>query len=112
MNKEKINAEAAKIREILDANPGGHPNAHALNQIKRCSDKIISLAQDDGYIREKAGDLKGESDVYYSARKHLKFKSDFTDGHQVIRGRIHSLLSRIESWHGWKDVPNLTDESP
>jgi hypothetical protein len=113
MNKEVINTAVEKIREILDEHPGGEPNETARRLVHRHADAIIKsgLDQNEGYIVEKAGDIKSEIDSYYSARKWHKYKRDYTDGVQELHGRIYSLLGRIESWHGWEDIPKLPDKT-
>jgi hypothetical protein len=105
MDKDKINTEISKIREILDEHIGGGPDEVARVQIRRHADAIVRAAQDDGYIIEKAHDIQLNIDQYYSARKHLKYRRDYTSGVDFLRGEIGSLLGRIESWHGWEDCP-------
>jgi len=107
MNKEAINTEVAKIREILDLHPGGEPNEDARIQVRHHADAIVKLARDQnqGYFVEKAHDIQGNIDKYYSARKHLKYRRDYTSGIDFLRGDIDSLLGRIESWPGWEDNP-------
>ena len=105
MNKEAINAEVEKIRAILDEHPGGVPDEEARIQVRRHADAIIKSAEDQrqGYFTEKAQDIKMNIDRYYSARKHLQYRRDYTSGVDFLRGEIGSLLNRIESWHGWED---------
>jgi hypothetical protein len=111
MNNERVSAEVAKIREILDEQPGGEPNETARIQVRRHADAIIHAAPDQGYIIEKAHDIQSHIDQFYSARKHLKYKGDCSDGAEVLRSRIDSLLGRIESWHGWEDSSQRPDKS-
>jgi hypothetical protein len=105
MNKEAINAEVEKIRAILDEHPGGVPDEVARIQVRRHADAIIKSAEDQkqGYFTEKAQDIQMNIDRYYSARKHLQYRRDYTSGVDFLRGEIGSLLNRIESWHGWED---------
>jgi hypothetical protein len=111
MDTEKIQTEIAKIQKILVDHPGGEPNETARRLVKIHLGAIFRAAPDEGYVREKASDILVVIDRYYSARKHLKYRQDFTSGVEVLRGQIESLLGRIESWHGWKDNPSLPDKS-
>ena len=110
MNKEAINAEVSKIRDILDEHLGGVPDERARIKVRRHADAIVRAAEDDGYIIEKAHDIQMNIDRYYSAKKHLRYRRDYTSGVDFLRGEIGSLLGRIESWHGRKDSPQLPDK--
>jgi hypothetical protein len=60
--------------------------------VQRISFLVSYLIPFDSYVAEKAGEISDLAKIYYSARKHKKYRGG---AEEIYRRIVHDLLNRI-----------------